>query len=247
MSIANSYTNSLCRCVDEFCEFLNANCGEDKIMKNTLLLRTLAIGFLSFGTFALADGITHNYVNTTRSSYISKIFVSQSIEGEFGSMKVHEDSTIKNMNASTSDTGAKWQGYNLTSTLGLEIMKFVQFNASHSSVNMKSVKSNLEKLDGSRFSGGLRLVFQAPVANLELGGGVIGTRYDYQKELQTAGFYGSGVYYSLGMNYFTTDQVSVFGVVKLVDEHSVKNSGNSDTQELSLQSTNAGIGVTLWL
>lgn len=205
---------------------------------------SLSIGLIAAD--ALAQAVSHNYINTTRSSYKSKIFVSQAVEGEFGSTSLQTDSSNPLIAKSGTST-AKWQGYNLTSTIGLEILKFIQFNVAHSSVNLKSVKSSLEKIGGSRLSGGARLVFLAPVANLELGGGIIGTRYDYQKDLETADFYGSGVYYSLGMNYFMNDQVSVFGVAKLIDEHSVKSGGNASTSDLVSRSTNLGFGFSLWL
>ncbi|MCX6118123.1 MAG: hypothetical protein NT027_11320 [Proteobacteria bacterium] len=213
-----------------------------------LIGNTITILFMSLtGMNTFAQNVSHNYINTTRTSYKSKIFVSQAIEGEYGSMKSNQSSDSNSLVASTSSSQAKWQGYNLTSTLGLEVMKFIQFNVAHSSINLRSTSSSLEKLDGSRLTGGVRLSFLAPVANLELGGGVIGTRYDYQKDLETSDFYGSGVYYSIGMNYFTSDQVSVFGIAKIIDEHSIKSGGSSSTNSLSMKSTNLGVGVSLWL
>ncbi len=219
-------------------------------MKQVSKIGFTSLGLSLFATNTFAQNVSHNYINTTRTSYKSKIFVSQAVEGEYGSMKQGNGASTDAVTASTStatNNQKKWQGYNLTSTLGLEVMKFIQFNVAHSSVNLRSSKSSLEKLDGSRFTGGVRLSFLAPVANLELGGGVIGTRYDYQKDLETSDFYGSGVYYSIGMNYFTSDQVSVFAVAKLIDEHSVKSGGNSSTDTLSMQSTNLGVGISLWL
>lgn len=163
------------------------------------ILKT-ALTVLSLGATAgplQAQSMTHNYVNTTRSSAISHIFVSQSIEGEYGEFEMSGGSNTAGLTAST-PTITKWRGYNVTQTLGLEVMKFIQFNASHSMMNMRSSASGLERLGGSRFSAGARLVFLAPVANLEAGGGVIGTRYDYQRNLTTSDFYGSGVYYKIG-------------------------------------------------
>lgn len=208
-------------------------------MKNTMLMAAI----LAVPMTAGAQSLSHNYVNTTRSTYKSHIFVSQAIEGEYGDFKNEGEPS-----AAAIGTGhAKWQGYNTTSTLGLELMKFVQFNVFHSSVKMRNVRTGLEHLDGSRFGGGVRLVFLAPVANLELGGGVIGTRYDYQKDLETGDFYGSGFYYSLGMNYFITEQVSAFGTAKLISEHSVKSGGSSKIDTISSAMTNLGVGFSLWL
>lgn len=214
-------------------------------MNRHLWLLTLLFGFASG---AYAQSVSHNYVNTTRSSFKSHIFVSQAIEGEYGDFSSNTpDIDQKNISASTGVKKAKWQGYNTTTTLGVEVMKFIQFDIFHSSMNMRSVKTSLEHLGGSRFGAGARLVFLAPVANLELGGGVLATRYDYQKELATSDFYGSGFYYSIGMNYFITEQVSFFGTAKIISEHSVRSGGSSTTDTISSNMTNLGLGFSLWL
>lgn len=194
-----------------------------------------------------AQSISHNNVNTYRSSAITHVFVSQSVEGEYGEFQISPSKSASGLTSTAGTTNAKWQGYNLTQTFGLEILKFVQFNVSHSMMNMRSAASSLERLGGSRFAAGARLVFLAPVANLEAGGGVIGTRYDYQHNLSTSDFYGSGVYYSLGMNYFMTEQVSFFGQAKIIDEHSMRSGGDSETNAITSKTTNIGLGFTLWL
>lgn len=225
-------------------------------MRNTEINRLagvmLVFGLLlSEGAFAQQNP-SHNYVNTNRSSFKTRLFVSQGVEGEYGNFKLSGGSagsgTVANSALPSSrDSIAKWQGYNFSSTVGLETLKFVQFIASHSSLNMRSVTSSLESLKGSRLSGGARLVFLAPVANLEVGGGFIATRYDYQKDLSTADFYGSGFYYTMGMNYFMTDQISVYSTAKFLSEHSVKNGGNAAVDTLSVQTTNLGLGFSIWL
>ena len=151
------------------------------------------------------------------------------------------------MAASTSTNTGKWKGYNLTQTFGLELLKFVQFNVAHSMMNMRSANTSLERLGGSRFTAGMRLVFLAPVANLEAGGGLIGSRYDYQHNLSTTDFYGSGVYYSLGFNYFLSERVSFFGQGKMIDEHAVRSGGDTDTTMITSKTTNFGAGFSLWL
>lgn len=204
----------------------------------------LALPSIGYGQ----QGESHNLINTTRSSWNNHVFVSQSVEGEFGTMREEGDMAPAGAVASAGVREGKWQGYNTTTTLGLEIMKFIQFNIAHSGVNMRSTKTNLEHLSGSRFSGGARLIFLAPIANLEAGGGVIGTRYDYQRELETSGYYGSGFYYSLGMNYFISERVSFFGVAKVISEHSVKSGGgDANASTLTANTTSMGIGFTLWL
>jgi hypothetical protein len=85
------------------------------------------------------------------------------------------------------------------------------------------------------------------VANLEAGGGVVGTRYDYQRDLTTSDFYGSGVYYSLGFNYFISERISLFGQAKMIDEHSIRTGGDPNAKTIRSQTTNLGTGFSLWL
>jgi len=204
-----------------------------------------SLGLAALSQTANAQSVSHQYVNTQRSSSVTHVFVSQSIEGEYGEFELK--STAASLNGTNNKTTSKWQGYNLTQTFGLEIFKFLQFNAAHSMMNMRSQSSSLQHLGGSRFSGGARLVFLAPVANLEAGAGVIGSRYDYQNQLSTANFYGSGSYYSLGFNYFMSQSVSLFGHGKMIDEHAVRNGGDSETTSITAKTTNLGMGFTLWL
>jgi hypothetical protein len=192
------------------------------------------------------QSVTHNYVNTIRSSAVSHIFVSQSVEGEFGEYKTSAGSNTLSLSTNSTAT-SKWRGYNISQTLGIEIFKFIQFNVSHSMMSMRSTASSLERIGGSRFSGGAKFVFLAPLANLEAGGGVIGTRYDYQRQTNTSDFYGTGLYYSLGFNYFVSERVSFFGQAKSIEEHSVRSGGDVDTKTIKSNTTNIGTGFTLWL
>ena len=212
------------------------------------LLMALGTVFVCFGPLAehalAQSGVSHNYVNTYRSSSITHIFVSQSIEGEYGDFELNKSGSGLTASVPSSE---KWRGYNLTQTFGLEILKFVQFTAAHSMINLRASSSGLERLGGSRFSAGARLVFLAPVANLEAGGGVIGTRYDYQRDMTTSDFYGSGVYYTLGFNYFISEKVSIFGQAKSIDELSMRTGGDPNAKSIRLRSTNLGTGFTLWL
>jgi hypothetical protein len=209
----------------------------------TTIITTMTVG----ATTAKAQATpSHDYLNTYRSSAMTHIFVSQSIEGEYGDVTI-TNSKSTGLTAAATPITSKWRGYNLTQTFGLEVLKFVQFNVAHSMMNMRSSSSGLERLGGSRFSGGMRLVFLAPVANLEAGGGVIGSRYDYQHDLTSSDFYGSGVYYSLGFNYFMSDKVSLFGQAKMIDEHAIRTGGNAEEKSISAKMTNIGFGFTLWI
>ena len=219
------------------------------MLKQNLHKLTLAGILLAFfgplASVATAQpGVSHNYVNTYRSSGITHFFVSQSIEGEYGEVELSKSGTGLTSSGTRTE---KWRGYNLSQTFGLELLKFVQLNVGHSMINMRSSGSALERLGGSRFSAGARFVFLAPLANLEAGGGVLGTRYDYQHDLTTSDFYGSGVYYSLGFNYFISEKVSMFGQVKSIDELSMRTNGDPNAKSIRSRTTNLGTGFSLWL
>jgi hypothetical protein len=229
---------------------LLSNAVENTIMMKRLKSKTLtltAFGAVALAPSAYAQAPSHNLVNSYRSSAITHIFISQSVEGEYGDFKLSSTGDSASLSTSSHESSAKWKGYNLTQTFGLELLKFVQFDAAHSMMNMRSANSSLEHLGGSRFSAGMRLVFLAPVANLEAGGGVIGSRYDYQRNLSTTDFYGSGVYYSIGMNYFISERVSMFGQAKSIDEHSVRSGGDVETSQITSKTSNIGAGFSLWL
>jgi hypothetical protein len=201
---------------------------------------------MAFGsTPAAAD--THSYINYMRSSTSTSLFLQESVEGEYGRYYT----TGTQMNAAgilASDNQTQyWRGYGLNTTIGLEVMKFVQFVAGHTFMNMRLRDDGLQTLNGDRLNVGARLAFDSPAANLELGTGILGSRLDYTRQLVQESFYGSGVYYSLGLNYFLSLRVSFFGEAKLLNEHLVRQGGTDEVQSIDTEMTNMGIGFRIWL
>lgn len=213
-------------------------------------VRILIVGLSVFSGSLIASvdayGQAHNYINSRRSGTVSHVFVTQSVDGEFGRFNTSGKETTAEGTISTS-SAPYWQGFGIGSSVGIEVLKFIQFNAGHTFVNMRNKNDGLEKIDGSRLNGGARFVFTAPVANLEAGGGILASRMDYTKRLEAATFYGSGYYYTLGLNYFISSQVSFFGNAKMNHENLVRNSGSSVTTSMSTDTTLLGFGFTLWL
>jgi hypothetical protein len=168
--------------------------------------------------------------------------VSQGIEGEYG--------TVNKIGAGLSaEEGDRrvWRGYAFRNTIGMELMKFIQFSISHSFLNLRSKANSLENLRGSRLMGETRLVFSSPIGNVEVGGGVIGSRMEYQMKLDNADYLGSGVYYSLGLNYFFSQRVSLFGGGKIIKENLVRNGGSSKIENIKTETSNIGLGFSIWL
>lgn len=198
----------------------------------------------------LASG-NHNFVNTMRSANVSHTFVSQSIDAEFGkfSGKVapSRNAAVGLALDGAGSTSDSWRGFGIGTNFGLEVMKFIQFTGGHTLVSLRRNDDGLQTLSGSRFNAGARFVFMAPLANLELGGGIIASKMDLVQRLDRANYYGSGMYYSMGMNYFLSSQVSVFGSIKTVQENLVKGSGNTSFDTIRNDSTTIGAGFSIWL
>jgi hypothetical protein len=219
----------------------------------------VALGAWSVGPTALAQ--SHNYINYMRSSTTTAVFVQQSVDGEFGKFTLRGENKATDATAdATGDAQAsgpakapgayevtqRWRGYGIGTTVGIETMKFLQFVAGHTFVNLRYRDDALQSLNGSRLHLGGRLAFTAPLVNLEGGAGVQGSRLDYQRQLDNASFYGSGYYYSLGLNYFVSTRVSFYYEAKQAHEHLVRNGGSASIESIDTEDTLMGLGFRLW-
>lgn len=194
-----------------------------------------------------ANAYTHDYVNDTRSSVVKHVFVSQTLEAEFGPASVlylNEGDSSGSKREAINET---WRGYGFTTSIGVEALKFIRFYAGHSFMNLRQNKSNLIRLSGSRAHVGSSLVFMAPLANLELGGALIGSRYDYTHELNSSDVYGSGYFYSLGTSYFLHSRISLHLNVKVLNEHLVNSGSATKLETMDIKTTNVGAGFSIWL
>jgi hypothetical protein len=221
---------------------------------------TVALGALVAWTAGgAAYGQSHNYINYMRSGDRTTVFVQQSVDGEFGKFKLegeNKSATVDSTAQAGETTPEKtpgpyqteqyWRGYGIGTTIGIETMKFVQFVAGHTFVNLRYRDDALQSLSGSRLHLGARLAFSAPIVNLEGGAGVQGSRLDYQRQLENASFYGSGYYYSLGLNYFVSTRVSFYYEAKMAHEHLVRNGGSASINSIDTETTLMGVGFRLW-
>lgn len=224
-----------------------------KISGRTVLANALSVAaFSAQGALAQSAAYNHNYVNTMRSGNVSHLFVSQSVDGEFGkfSATTKQGANSADAMASVGSLGPSsdsWRGFGIGTAFGLEVLKFVQFTSGHTFVSLRRNDDGLQTLSGSRLHAGAKFVFTAPLANLELGGGMLGSRMDFVQRLQRGDYYGSGLYYSLGLNYFLSSQVSVFGTLKTLQERLVQTGGDSTYDTIRNSSTTVGAGFSIWL
>lgn len=212
----------------------------------------LASGLCFPGTsLAQSASYNHNYVNTMRSGAVSHFYVSQSLDGEYGKFSAtSKPGSSADAMASVggiAPASDSWRGFGIGTAFGLEILKFVQFTGGHTFVSLRRNDDGLQTLSGSRLHAGAKFVFTAPLANLELGGGLLGSRMDLVQRLQRGDYYGSGMFYSLGMNYFLSSQVSIFGSVKTLQERLVQTGGDSTYDTIRNNSTTIGTGFSIWL
>src|SRR5690606_27074817 len=137
---------------------------------------------------------------------------------------------------------AKWQGYGIRNEIGLEFLKFLQFNLGHTSLNLRSKDDSTENISGSRFNAGAGLTFYAPLGNLRFGGGFLGSRLDYRQQDNSSSYYGSGYYYDIGYDYFINYNVSFYLAGKRNFENLVRNSGKVLPGSVKAETTSAGMG-----
>lgn len=183
----------------------------------------------------------HSLINQTRSSMGSDVYVTQAIVGEYGPM------TKKSPGEGSVGQEQLWQGFGIQNSLGVETSKFVQVGVSHAYTQLKRKGDSLENLSGSRLSLDLRLEFNSPIVNLELGGGALASSYVYRYRVGEARFAGSGKYYLIGMTRFLTSRVSVFARGQENHENLTRSSGSPDFDQLLGNTRGISFGVNLWL
>jgi hypothetical protein len=198
--------------------------------------------FAFFISFPLL-GESHTMIATLRPADQDNIFVSQSLEGEYGLYNKY----LAGSNETDQGISSRWKGYGFRSSVGVESMRFIQFALSHTFINMRSKSDSFNVLTGSRLAGEVRLVFFSPIGNVEIGGGALGSLVDIQDQLTRATYTGRGYFYTLGLNYFMNNSVSLFMQAKLINENLLRDRGTSLYDNIKTEMTSGGIGCNIWL
>lgn len=185
---------------------------------------------------------THAWIDQSRSSLQKNVFVSQSLEGEYGRFEKY----YSGLSSGESPALQSWRGYGVQNGMGIELFKFTQFSLSHTLLNLRSKESALENLNGSRLSAGVNFVFSAPIGNMEFGAGVNAARLDYQNRDKRSSLVGTGHHFTIGMNYFLSPSLSVFATGRRSESVYNHNGGQADIDHIRSNYDSLGIGVKIW-
>jgi len=193
---------------------------------------------LSVSVSTAASAYSHDLIMEGRSVWDRYFYISQCVEGEWGNVETTADGI---------ESDAIWKGYGFRTGMGIELLRFIQMGVSHTFTNLKARENANERLDGSKLQGQMKLVFAAPVVNLELGAGMTGAQVSYQHGLEHTTLGGSGMYYNIGVQYFTSHQVSFFSEVRQNNEHYFRTAGSKSVKEVQVNTQNFGAGFNVWL
>jgi hypothetical protein len=131
----------------------------------------------------------------------------------------------------------KWIGGGLNTETGIEFGRFLQINIGHTMVNIQNLNDASRNLRGFRLTTGIKLIFSSPVVNMELGGGLLGSKYDYQNDANLASFIGYGNYATLGFNYFLSRNISMLTQFTKVNDSLKRETGCDDIHRLKFESS----------
>jgi hypothetical protein len=172
------------------------------------------------------------------------------LDGEYGLYSLHGKlipSAADPAVTVVGDDTANWRGVGFRTAIGIELLKFIQFSAGHTFLNMRNQEDGLEQFQGSRLHSDCNLVFASPIGNLEAGVGASILRIDYRRVLENSSFVGSGTSYSVGTNYFLSSQLSVFAKGRMYREHLMRNGGSATVRRIDTNTTAVSLGFRIWL
>lgn len=174
----------------------------------------------------------HSYYNGLR-SYGRHLYFSSSAAILSGKM-MHED------------VETSWRGYGVETGVGTQLFRFFHLELSHTMCSMTATQSDAHHLSGSKINGKMKMSFRSPIGNLELGvGGHVGS-YGYIREGQATDLSSAGHSVGIGLNYFTSEQLSVHGTISQSDERWTKTRGAEFKGVAETDVTGVAVGISLW-
>lgn len=199
----------------------------------------VALVLASVSGTALAQS-SHAMIDRSRSSFYKNMFLTTSLEGEYGKIsKTEKGSDLLNTES--------WSGYGIRNGLGIEMMKFTQFSLSHTLLNLQSAKSSAENLTGSRIAGEFTLSFSAPITNIQFGLGMVVSNLQYQSLDKRSSYAGTGHYYTIGFNHFFTPSISFQAIAKRLEGENRLSGGEAQVTKFKSATDNLSLGIAVWL
>jgi hypothetical protein len=201
-------------------------------LKKMLIVATLGIS-------AKASAFSHDYIMINRSSVESDLWFSQT----YG---VSSSSFTFNFENSESKPSS-WRGVSSRSEFGIESMKFFQISAGAEFIKLSKQDNTSSSIDGARAFSEFKLVFSAPIFNVEVGGGIAGGNLNYASKVTAASLFSTSRFYTFGINHYMTSRISVFGKANSSIE-SIKRTGGDPTLtgiEGILNTFSGGIRISL--
>lgn len=188
----------------------------------------ILLGLLPANAFSMDHAYYSGLYNYGRSVYFS---TSAAIMG--GTTKLGEEEI-------------NWRGYGIENGVGSQFYRFFHLEISHTMASMTAADSDSHHVSGSKFNAKLKMSFQSPMGNLELGvGGNVGS-YGYIRDGKAVDLASSGHLVSIGVNYFVSNQMSIHGSLTNGDERWTKTGGGEFKNSAETELTGVGIGFSLW-
>ena len=206
------------------------------MFRNANILMAL-ITFMSFS--APAQAFSHDYIMFNRSSVESDIWFSQS----FG---VNNSSLIfKSQNSEV--PASSWKGAASRSEFGIETMKFFQISAGMENLKLSKQDSSATTIEGVRAFSEFKLVFSAPIFNVEVGGGLAGGNLEYSNRVTSASLFSMSRFYTFGINHYMTSRVSLFGKANSSIESIRRTGGDQSITGIdgTINTFSAGLRISL--
>lgn len=184
----------------------------------SLWKKILLVSALSFSVKASA--FSHDYIMINRSSIESDLWFSQTYGVSSSSFSFNSENS--------ESKPSSWRGVSSRSEFGLETMKFFQISGGVEILKLAKQDSSSNVMEGARAFSEFKLVFSAPIFNVEVGGGLAGGNLNYATKDTTASLFSTSRFYTFGINHYMTSRISVFGKANSSIE-SIKRTGGDPT------------------
>jgi len=199
--------------------------------------KMLLVGAL--GLSMKASAFSHDYIMINRSSVESDLWFSQTYGVSSSSFTFNSENS--------ESKPSSWRGATSRSEFGMETMKFFQISAGVEILKLVRQDASSSSLEGARAFSEFKLVFSAPIFNVEVGGGLAGGNLNYATKETSASLFSTSRFYTFGINHYMTSRISVFGKANSSME-SLKRTGGDPTitgVEGILNTFSGGIRISL--